>query len=198
MACPPPPPPPMRSVIPPQTSIPLPVYYHSAEATYGTYRRRRPGNEAKDAEYYQLGKNPGIHGSQVEELTTSFDGRESSTCATTTTTSANTGVRTSLESTPAPERMLLGGREPQPQQQQQPSITRPFVPLDSTFTQTVKLKLPPSPNPGGPSMAHSSRAQLPHCTLPRSRGHKEVTFNPQATFQVYRRPSACYDGDEQL
>jgi len=132
----------------------------------------------------QLGKNPGIHGSQVEELTTSFDGREPSTCAT-TTTSANTGVRTSsLESTPAPERMLLGGREPQPQQQQQPSITRPFVPLDSTFTQTVKLKLPPSPNPGGPSMAHSSRAQLPHCTLPRSRGHKEVTFNPQATFQV--------------
>lgn len=45
----------MRSTIPPQTSIPLPVYYHSAEATYGTYRRRRPGNEAKDAEYYQVG-----------------------------------------------------------------------------------------------------------------------------------------------
>ena len=130
----------------------------------------------------KLGKNPGIHGSQVEELTTSFDGREASTATTN-----STGVRTnSLEATPAPERMLLGGREPQPQQQQQqqPSTTRPFVPLDSTFTQTIKLKLPPSPNPGGPSMAHSSRAQLPHCTLPRSRGHKEVTFNPQATFQV--------------
>ena len=38
MSCPPPPPPPSRSNIPPQTSIPLPVYYHSAEATYGTYR----------------------------------------------------------------------------------------------------------------------------------------------------------------
>jgi hypothetical protein len=39
LSCPPPPPPPVvRSGIPAQTSIPLPVYCHSAEATYGTYR----------------------------------------------------------------------------------------------------------------------------------------------------------------
>lgn len=124
-------------------------------------------------------RNPGLHGSQVEELTTSFDGRDS------TPTPVN--IRTGLEATPAPERMLLGGREPCSQMQQQSQQLQPLRPLpslDSTFTQTVKLKLPPSPNPG-PGMTHSNRMQqLPHCTLPRSRGHKEVTFNPQATFQV--------------
>ena len=39
LACPPPPPPPViRSGMPAQTSVHLPVYCHSAEATYGTYR----------------------------------------------------------------------------------------------------------------------------------------------------------------
>lgn len=114
-------------------------------------------------------------------MTTSFDGRES------TPTPVN--IRTGLEPAPAPERMLLGGREPcpqlQPQSQQQQLPLRPLPSLDSTFTQTVKLKLPPSPNPGGSGITHSTRMQqLPHCTLPRTRGHKEVTFNPQATFQV--------------
>lgn len=126
-------------------------------------------------------KNPGIYGSQVEELTTSFDGRESTPTPVT--------MRTGLESTPAPERMLLGGREPTYSQQiQHQNIQHSLQPLsaiDTTFTQTVKLKLPPSPNPGSSGMSHSNRLQqLPHCTLPRSRGHKEVTFNPQATFQV--------------
>lgn len=79
--------------------------------------------------------------------------------------------------------MLLGGREPCSQLQQQQPL-RPLASIDSTFTQTIKLKLPPSPNPGGVGPTHSSRMQLPHCTLPRSRAHKEVTFNPQATFQV--------------
>lgn len=123
----------------------------------------------------QVGRNRGLHGSQIEELTTSFDGREG------TPTSA-TRPPNLPEGTPAPERMLLGGREPQPQQQHQ--TLRPLATLDSTFTQTVKLKLPPSPSPGGPGATHSNRVQLPHCTLPRSRAHKEVTFNPQATFQV--------------
>ncbi|XP_059350825.1 solute carrier family 35 member F2-like [Daphnia carinata] len=192
LSCPPPPPPPVvRSGMPAHTSISLPVYCHSAETTYGTYRRRRPGTAVKDSEeYYQVTRNPGLHGSQVEELTTSFDGRDS--------TPVPVNTRTGLESTPAPERMLLGGREPCPQPLPQQPL-RPLPSLDSTFTQTVKLKLPPSPNLGGSGMMHSNRMQqLPHCTLPRSRGHKEVTFNPQATFQVYRRPSACYDGDEQL
>ena len=119
----------------------------------------------------------------MEELTTSFDGRDS--------TPTPVSVRTGLEATPAPERMLLGGREPsQPSHSQQQSQTlqplRPLGSVDSTFTQTVKLKLPPSPNPGGTGgLAHSNRMQqLSHCTLPRSRAHKEVTFNPQATFQV--------------
>lgn len=156
-------------------------------------RRRRPGTELKEVEYcqvigqitfscanknglyqfnIQVGRNAGIHGSQVEELTTSFDGRE--------TTPTPTNRPALPEATPAPERMLLGGREPCSQQQQP---LRPLASIDSTFTQTIKLKLPPSPNPGvGPT--HSNRMQLPHCTLPRSRAHKEVTFNPQATFQV--------------
>ncbi len=126
----------------------------------------------------QVSRNPGLHGSQVEELTTSFDGRDS--------TPTPVSVRTGLESTPAPERMLLGGREPCPQPLPQQQPLRPLPSLDSTFTQTVKLKLPPSPNIGGSGMLHSNRMQqLPHCTLPRSRGHKEVTFNPQATFQVF-------------
>ena len=132
-----------------------------------------------NASLCQVGRNPGIHGSQVEELTTSFDGRESGAA----TPLINRAGGLMPEATPAPERMLLGGREPQTQPQQQQSM-RPLTSLDSTFTSTIKLKLPPSPNPGGPGIAHSSRAQLPHCTLPRSRAHKEVTFNPQATFQV--------------
>ena len=98
-------------------------------------------------------------------------------------------MRSGLEPAPAPERMLLGGREPCPQTQSQQQPPRPLPSLDSTFTQTVKLKLPPSPNPGVTGMTHSNRMQqLPHCTLPRSRGHKEVTFNPQATFQVITCP----------
>lgn len=114
-------------------------------------------------------------GNQMEEATTAFDGRS-------LPNTTNPALRQLVEpaATPAPERMLLGGREPQPAQQQP---LRQLSSLDSTFTQTVKLKLPPSPNPGGSS--HTGRAQqLAHCTLPRSRAHKEVTFNPQATFQV--------------
>ena len=129
-------------------------------------------NEAKEGDYYQMTKNAavGVGDGQVEEQTTAFDGRGSG---------QTLNIRSGLEPappTPAPERMLLGGRE----SFHQPS-TRPLSPLESTFTQTVKLKLPPSPGPG---MTHSSRVHLPHCTLPRPRAHKEVTFNPQATFQV--------------
>lgn len=123
-----------------------------------------------------MNRNANTHGNQPEEATTAFDGRS---VPTTTTPALRQGVEPAA--TPAPERMLLGGREPQPTQQQP---LRPLSSLDSTFTQTVKLKLPPSPSPGG-SSSHSGRVQqLPHCTLPRSRAHKEVTFNPQATFQV--------------
>lgn len=38
LTCPPPPPPPSFANLPAQPPIPLPVYYHSAETTYGTYR----------------------------------------------------------------------------------------------------------------------------------------------------------------
>lgn len=142
-----------------------------------SYRRRRTVNELKENEFYQVvKKTPSISVDDaalaaVEEQTTAFDGRGSSTTL---------NVRPVLEPavTPAPERMLLGGRE----SLHQPS-TRPVSPLESTFTQTVKLKLPPSPSPA-PALTHSSRMLLPHCTLPRQRPHKEVTFNPQATFQV--------------
>ena len=110
-----------------------------------------------------------MHEEAVEELTTSFDGRE---------LGSTVSIRNAMEATPAPERMLLGGREAYPQQPQQ----RPLSSLDNTFTHTVKLKLPPSPAPGMSSS--STNRELAHCTLPRTRVHKEVTFNPQATFQV--------------